>query len=438
MNHIGSNDQVGHMAEQMGDFEHDVADFGVRFVELRREVSAHDTDPLLQTALAELETAREELRVASEELQVQQAEIQAAKRSLDEARLWSSHLIDGLPVPSLETDDAGGISYANPMAAELLGLLRVTLVGKPLATYISVADRPAFRSALSALARGGDRQLLSLRLRRRRGSLVPVILSGSAGPRLTGTDALHWVAIPVAGWVAQVDDSTAERLIDSLVNLSMLPLTERSISQLLRQVAVLAVRALPEVDAATITLHTDQGLQRAAEPANAQHIADLEHTIREGPATTAAGAGHPQQSGNLARDGRWPEFGPRAGALGIQSVVAVPVAPGQKTQGVLMLLSRHRDAFADDAARRCMIFAEAAAAVAAVILERESSSREADQLLQALRSRERIEQAKGIIMTQRRCSPDEAFRLLVELSQRTNVKLRIVAERLVNAIEEAR
>jgi AmiR/NasT family two-component response regulator len=42
-----------------------------------------------------------------------------------------------------------------------------------------------------------------------------------------------------------------------------------------------------------------------------------------------------------------------------------------------------------------------------------------------------IEQAKGIIMGERRCSADEAFAVLTLLSQDTNRKVRDVATALV-------
>jgi AmiR/NasT family two-component response regulator len=46
-------------------------------------------------------------------------------------------------------------------------------------------------------------------------------------------------------------------------------------------------------------------------------------------------------------------------------------------------------------------------------------------------SRWRIEQAKGIIIAQQGCSVDQAFQLLVEMSQRSHVKLHDVASDLV-------
>ena len=45
-----------------------------------------------------------------------------------------------------------------------------------------------------------------------------------------------------------------------------------------------------------------------------------------------------------------------------------------------------------------------------------------------------IEQAKGIIMAQQRCGPEEAFDLLRQASQHTNVKVHVLAEQIVKAI----
>jgi hypothetical protein len=53
------------------------------------------------------------------------------------------------------------------------------------------------------------------------------------------------------------------------------------------------------------------------------------------------------------------------------------------------------------------------------------------RLLARLESLPVIEQAKGIVMAQAGCGPDEAFDLLRLTSQRTNVKLRDLAADLV-------
>lgn len=45
-----------------------------------------------------------------------------------------------------------------------------------------------------------------------------------------------------------------------------------------------------------------------------------------------------------------------------------------------------------------------------------------------------IEQAKGILMAESNCSPDEAFAMLRAASQRSNVKVRDLAEEIVGRV----
>lgn len=56
---------------------------------------------------------------------------------------------------------------------------------------------------------------------------------------------------------------------------------------------------------------------------------------------------------------------------------------------------------------------------------------EVDQLQEALTSRATIDQAKGLLMAEHRCGPDDAFQLLVKLSNDANVRLADVASALV-------
>lgn len=63
---------------------------------------------------------------------------------------------------------------------------------------------------------------------------------------------------------------------------------------------------------------------------------------------------------------------------------------------------------------------------------RRDAVREAEQLRDAVRTSGIIGQAKGILVAQRGCTPEEAFTLLVELSQYTNTKLHTVAQTLID------
>lgn len=70
-------------------------------------------------------------------------------------------------------------------------------------------------------------------------------------------------------------------------------------------------------------------------------------------------------------------------------------------------------------------------ALSAAVRQVSELGREVSQLREALTSRATIEQAKGLVMADRGCSPDEAFKVLVKLSNDTNVRVAQVAEALV-------
>ena len=66
----------------------------------------------------------------------------------------------------------------------------------------------------------------------------------------------------------------------------------------------------------------------------------------------------------------------------------------------------------------------------------ETTRERADNLEIAMRNRAVIEQAKGILMAQRRCDATEAFNILAAASQRANRKLREIAVAIVAGVTE--
>ncbi|MBP0461921.1 ANTAR domain-containing protein [Streptomyces montanisoli] len=68
-------------------------------------------------------------------------------------------------------------------------------------------------------------------------------------------------------------------------------------------------------------------------------------------------------------------------------------------------------------------------------LDAEGLRREVDGLRHALESHPVIDMARGLVMAAGRCSPEEAWQVLVEVSQHTNIKLREIAQSLVDGVE---
>jgi AmiR/NasT family two-component response regulator len=83
----------------------------------------------------------------------------------------------------------------------------------------------------------------------------------------------------------------------------------------------------------------------------------------------------------------------------------------------------------EDAGR---VFGPPAAVVVANARAYEKSRQLVDQLQEALRSRDVIGQAKGVLRARTGCTADEAFDMLREMSQRKNMKLRDVAHEVID------
>jgi AmiR/NasT family two-component response regulator len=109
--------------------------------------------------------------------------------------------------------------------------------------------------------------------------------------------------------------------------------------------------------------------------------------------------------------------------------VGLPVH--ETVTGALNMYSTRLDTFDDEAVVIGQTFAGYAAIALANAHLYDTTATLAQHMQSAMEHRAVIEQAKGIIMADRRCGPDEAFAILSRLSQDTNRKVRDVASALV-------
>ena len=149
---------------------------------------------------------------------------------------------------------------------------------------------------------------------------------------------------------------------------------------------------------------------------------------QEGPCLDAIREGGVQVCDDLRVDSRWSRFGPRAhDATGVVSCMATQLHAGQLTIGALNLFSNSPGTFAEPHHQGGLVAVLAAHATPALATALRHESAAA-----ALSSRDLIGQAKGILMAHSKVDADEAFRLLVRASQRTNEKVIDVARQLVD------
>jgi anti-anti-sigma factor len=208
---------------------------------------------------------------------------------------------------------------------------------------------------------------------------------------------------------------------------------DEAVSAALRLVVALARAAVEGADGVSVSLRRHHALETVA--ASDQTISDMDadqYATGEGPCVDASVAGHRFHARSLASETRWPEFTPRARALGINAILSSPLIVRDRPVGALNIYSRSPDAFAAEDQRLASVFAAEASTVLTVTAEHDmTASRAADRLGEVLRTRQVIALAQGVVMERDRVDEDRAYTTLRRVSARSGRPLRERAEDVV-------
>jgi GAF domain-containing protein len=212
---------------------------------------------------------------------------------------------------------------------------------------------------------------------------------------------------------------------------------DETLDTTLQRVADLATREVADCDMAGITLIRDgKPVTAVFTDAAAPEIDTAQYDTGVGPCLQAFSTNAVLRIDDTRTDQRWQEFATAAAAHGVLSTLSLPLMVGSNALGALNLYSKSANSFIDD--NTALVFASHAAVVLANAQAYWASQHLAQQLETALASRAVIEQAKGVLMATRGCSPEEAFALLNRESQHRNVKLREIAAEHVRSAGHAR
>jgi len=119
-----------------------------------------------------------------------------------------------------------------------------------------------------------------------------------------------------------------------------------------------------------------------------------------------------------------------ATAAGIQAQAGVRLFDAPASNGALNLYADHPGAFQDLGSLGELFAHQSAMALA--------YAREISQLNEAVRTRQLIGEAVGVVMERYNLDDARAFGLLTRLSQESNTKLRVIAEGLLEGARDAR
>lgn len=189
-----------------------------------------------------------------------------------------------------------------------------------------------------------------------------------------------------------------------------------------------AVDLIPGCDEASISvvLGRKRASSRAPTSDLPRTVDELQERLGQGPCLDAAYEQESVRVPDMASERRWPDFAAAASAAGAAGMLSFQLYVEDDNLGALNLYSRTAGAFDDESEHVGLMFAAHAAVAYA-------ASQKQAKLDRTVATRQLIGMAQGILMERHRLTPEQAFALLVRVSQHGNTKLRDVADRLVHS-----
>jgi hypothetical protein len=188
-----------------------------------------------------------------------------------------------------------------------------------------------------------------------------------------------------------------------------------------------AAEAVPGIDFVSISITGKDGRIQTLAPTDERALRgdELQYELGEGPCLDVVFDTPVVEVDDIATDLRWPTYGPRAAKdLGIGSQLGFQFHADPHARGGVNLYSTRTHELTVESRLIGAMFAN----LVAVAL---GWSREHATLNEALTSRAQIGQAIGVVMERYRLDSDRAFAFLVRTSQAGNLKLREVAEGII-------
>ena len=195
------------------------------------------------------------------------------------------------------------------------------------------------------------------------------------------------------------------------------------------------------LDCGVVLVREDGAAIVAGTSSEVVRLLEWEHDAAEGPAREVMAGGYPVAVLQRHEDLRWPRYLERLRAARLGSALAVRLVLDQQSQtgssrAALVFFAKAAQAFPVQLISDARTLAGLAAKSLQLAIELHTAKSAASNLRHALDSRTPISVACGVIMAQNRCSYQEAFSILAKASSHRNIKVRRVAEDLLNALPE--
>ena len=210
-------------------------------------------------------------------------------------------------------------------------------------------------------------------------------------------------------------------------------MSEQTVTTVLELITSLARDTLPGSVGSGITLVDERGNRStsAATGKVVERLDVLQYELGEGPCLMAARETMTVRVDDLEQDRRWPAWSPRAVEVGMSSSLSAPLRYAGRTLGALKVYSDRPHAYTSESEDILGRFADQAAILLTNMHTLSEAEALEERLSRALRDRDLIATAKGIVMLRENVDADRAVQRLLESSAQRRIAVREVAAEIV-------
>src|SRR3954463_7205863 len=224
-------------------------------------------------------------------------------------------------------------------------------------------------------------------------------------------------------------------LSSALTQMAGLVLSRETVDTALALVTTLAEATIAGTTGAGVTIVDEYGKRSKAASNELVEQADaLQYEFDEGPCLTAWRTRQLVRIDDTATDTRWSRWNSAAARLGLRAVLSVGLVVHDESIGAIKVYSDQPANYGEHDERVMSLFAEQAAILLANTQSLQQARRLSRQLTDALRGRDAIARATGVLLARGAADPDAAFIALTDAARRSGQTVQQLARELLAAV----
>ena len=225
-----------------------------------------------------------------------------------------------------------------------------------------------------------------------------------------------------------------DELAGVFARMSGLLLTEDTVSTSLSLLSSLAAETVPGSAGAGVSIiEAGRRTSSGSTDDRVREADSLQYQLDEGPCLAAAALREPVVIEDLREDSRWPRWAAAVVPLGLRSALSAPLVAGDTTLGAIKVYAERPRAFDDRSVQMLALFSAQAALMVANVRTADRAARLSEGMRHAVRDRDLVAMAKGVLMGRHGMDEDGALRMLVARSQEQGAGLADTARKMIDS-----